>query len=107
MTTHAVFLLCVMLVDVHFDEFFHGAFRFTNFIADSIVQLQLDFACNALHFNLAQLLSFWANTSIPNTFEQSYYQVQQGFIENMGKIHQLFHIHQTIKESKHFSWDFG
>ena len=45
--------------------------------------------------------------SLPNTFEQSYDQVQQGFIENMGKIHQLFHIHQTIKESKHFSWDFG
>lgn len=44
---------------------------------------------------------------IPNTFEQSYYQVQQGFIEIMGKLYQLFHIHQTVKKSKHFSWDCG
>lgn len=45
-----------MLPDDHFDEFAHRTFRFPDFLADLVMQIQRDFAGYALCFHALSLL---------------------------------------------------
>ena len=58
-------------------------------------RLGIPYAVCQIEFDSREAAIAW----ILNTLGQSYYQVQQGFIENMGKLYQLFHIHQIIKKT--------
>ena len=56
-----------MLPDDHFDEFAHRTFRFPDFLADLVMQIQRDFAGYALCFHAYRsffVLSLSGNTSI-------------------------------------------
>ena len=55
---HVDFSFLIVLSNDHFDEFAHIAFRLPDFLADLIVQIQRDFAGEALGFHTPPLLSF-------------------------------------------------